>query len=238
MRRVMRGIAFFAILALVASCSEPLSTREKSTLVGGGLGAATGAIIGAAVGNPGAGAAIGGALGAGTGALVGDQFQKRDNELAESQKQIGEQQQELARNRQLLEELKKQNLEARETDRGVVVNLPDVLFQFGKANLTGDARSKIHTISDVLNNQAQGRRVAVEGHTDSVGSEASNQRLSERRAESVAIALEDNGVSPRRITTKGFGERYPVAPNTYNDGTDNPAGRAKNRRVEVIIENR
>lgn len=238
MRRFMQGCAIIAVLTLIASCSEPLSTREKSTLVGGGLGAATGAIIGAAVGNPGAGAAIGGALGAGTGALVGDQFQKRDTELAESQKQIGEQQQELARNRQLLEELKKQNLEARETDRGVVVNLPDVLFEFGKANLTGDARAKIRTISDVLNNQAQGRRVAVEGHTDSIGSEASNQRLSERRADSVAVALEDTGVSPQRVTTKGFGERYPVAPNSNSDGSDNPSGRAKNRRVEVIIENR
>ena len=238
MKRSMWGSAVVAVLALIVSCSQPLSTREKSTLVGGGLGAATGAIIGAAVGNPGAGAAIGGALGAGTGALVGDRFQKRDNELEESQRQVSEQEQELARNRQLLEELKKQNLEARETDRGVVVNLPDVLFEFGKASLTGDARSKIRTISDVLNEQAQGRRVSVEGHTDSIGSESTNQQLSERRAASVATALEDTGVSSRRISTKGFGERYPVAPNNHSDGTDNPAGRSKNRRVEVIIENK
>lgn len=236
-KRLGRVGAAFALLALLASCSQPLSTREKSTLIGGGLGAATGAIIGSAVGNPGAGAAIGGALGAGTGALVGDRFQKRDTELEESQRQIGEQQQEIARNRQLLEELKKQNLEARETDRGVVVNLPDVLFEFGKANLTDDARSKIHTISGVLNEQAKGRRVSVEGHTDAIGSEATNQKLSERRAESVAFTLEDTGVSPQRITTKGFGERYPIAPNSNSDGTDNPSGRAKNRRVEVIIEN-
>jgi outer membrane protein OmpA-like peptidoglycan-associated protein len=236
-KRLVQGGAALAILALLAGCSQPLTTREKGTLVGTGIGAATGAIVGAAVGNPGAGAAIGGALGAAGGALVGDRLQKRDTELAENQKQISQQQQEIARNRQLIEELKKQNLEARETDRGVVVNLPDVLFEFGRADLTGNAQTKIRTISGVLNNQAQGRRVSVEGHTDSIGSEAVNQRLSERRAESVVTALENDGVSSQRITAKGFGERYPIAPNSNSDGTDNPAGRAKNRRVEVVIEN-
>jgi outer membrane protein OmpA-like peptidoglycan-associated protein len=232
-----QGAAFLAALALLASCSQPLSTREKSTLIGGGIGGAAGAIIGAAVGNPGAGAAIGTALGAGTGALVGDQFQKRDTALQEQQQQIQQQQQEIARNRQLIEELKKQNLEARETERGVVVNLPDVLFEFGQANLTSNARTKVGDIASVLNNQAQGRRVAVEGHTDAIGSDAYNQTLSERRAESVASTLENDGVSAQRITIKGYGKRYPVAPNTNPDGTDNPAGRAKNRRVEVVIEN-
>ena len=104
--------AFLATLALVAGCSQPLTTREKGVLAGGGLGAATGAIIGAAAGNPGAGAAIGGALGGAAGGLIGDQLQKRDQVTTEQQRQ------ELARNRQLLEELKRQNLEARETDRG------------------------------------------------------------------------------------------------------------------------
>jgi len=232
-----RGGALLAVLALLASCSQPLTTREKSTLIGGGIGGATGAIIGAAVGNPGAGAAIGTALGAGAGALVGDRFQKRDQEMAETQQQIDQQKQEIARNQQLIEELKKKNLEARETERGVVVNLPDVLFQFGKADLTGDARAKVRSIGEVLNTQAQGRRVSVEGHTDSIGSDAYNQRLSEHRAESVASALESDGVSAQRVTAKGYGKRYPVAPNNNPDGADNPAGRAKNRRVEVVIEN-
>jgi outer membrane protein OmpA-like peptidoglycan-associated protein len=231
------SIALLGVLFFLVSCSQPLSQREKGALVGGGLGAATGAIIGAAVGNPGAGAAIGGALGAGGGALVGDQFQKQDQALDQQQQQITEQRQEIARNRQLLEELRKQNLEARETERGVVVNLPDVLFEFGKAELTGDARAKVGDISGVLNNQAQGRQVAVEGHTDSIGSEATNQRLSELRAQGVASALEGSGVSNQRITTKGYGKRYPVAPNENPDGSDNPPGRAKNRRVEVVIEN-
>lgn len=232
-----RGGALLVALAFLSSCSQPLSTREKSTLVGGGIGGAAGAIIGAAVGSPGVGAAIGTALGAGAGALVGDRLQQRDQQLTEQQQQVEQQKQEIARNQQLIDELKKKNLEAKETERGVVVNLPDVLFEFGKADLTGDARTKVGSISEVLNNQAKGRRVSVEGHTDSIGSDAYNQKLSERRAEGVASALETGGVSTQRLTAKGYGKRYPVAPNTSSDGTDNPAGRAKNRRVEVVIEN-
>jgi len=234
----VRKTAIVIGIVFLAGCSQPLSTREKGTLVGTGLGAATGAIIGAAVGNPGAGAAIGGALGAAGGALVGNELQKREQVANENEQTIAQQRQELAKNRELLEELKKQNLEARETERGVVVNLPDVLFEFGKANLTSSARDKARDIANVLTNQAQGRHISIEGHTDSIGSDAANQTLSERRADSVAAALENEGVSKERIATKGYGKRYPVAPNKNADGSDNPSGRAKNRRVEVIIENK
>jgi outer membrane protein OmpA-like peptidoglycan-associated protein len=223
-------------LMLIAGCSQPLSTREKGALAGGGLGAATGAIIGSAVGRPGAGAAIGGALGTVGGGLVGDQLQKQEAGANEQQRIIEQQQQELARNRQLLEELKRTNLETRETERGVVVNVPDVLFAFGKADLTSEAVGRVRTIAEVLTSKAPGKYVSVEGHTDSIGSEAVNQGLSERRAQSVASALEGAGLNPRQIAAKGFGKRYPVAPNTNADGSDNPAGRAKNRRVEVVIE--
>ena len=236
MRKTVFPLLMF-MLVFVVGCSQPLSTREKATLGGAGLGAATGAIIGAAVGNPGAGAAIGGALGGVTGAVAGDRFQKRDTELAANQQQIERQRQEITRNRQLLEELKRRNIEARETERGVVVNLPDVLFEFGRSDLTGDAQGRVQGIADVLNDQAQGRRVSIEGHTDAIGSEEANQLLSERRATSVAGALTTSGVDQARVTTTGYGERYPVAPNTNPDGSDNSTGRAKNRRVEVVIEN-
>ena len=232
------ALIFIPILgSLVFSCSQPLGTREKATLGGAGLGAATGAIIGAAVGNPAAGAAIGGALGGVTGAAVGDRLQRREGEIAGNARQIEEQRQEISRNRRLLDELKNRNLEARETERGVVVNLPDVLFQFGRADLAGDASGRVVGIADALNNQATERRISVEGHTDSVGTETDNQALSERRAQSVANALSSAGVSEDRITTKGYGERYPVSPNAKPDGSDSPDGRAKNRRVEVVIEN-
>jgi len=233
----LRSILVLAGVALLASCAQPLSTREKGALVGGGLGAATGAIIGSAVGNPGAGAAIGGALGGVGGGLVGDQLQQRDQVAEDQQQAIEQQRQELTRNRELLEELRRQQLEARETDRGVVVNLPDVLFEFGRASLTLSAQEKVHGIAGVLNDRARDRGVSIEGHADALGSDTFNQQLSERRAESVAIALADSGVSRSRITTHGFGERYPMAPNANPDGTDNPVGREKNRRVEVVIQN-
>jgi uncharacterized protein YcfJ len=107
-QQFLRGSALaVAIVVVLSGCSQPLSTREKSTLVGGGLGAATGAIIGAAVGNPGAGAAIGGAFGAGTGALIGDQFQKIETRQAYQQSQINAQQRELKRQRREITRLKK-----------------------------------------------------------------------------------------------------------------------------------
>ena len=102
------GAVALALAVLVSGCSQPLSTREKSTLTGGGLGAATGAIIGAAVGNPGAGAAIGGGLGAGTGALVGDQLQKRDGQEAEQRDELNQQEREIERQRAELKRLERQ----------------------------------------------------------------------------------------------------------------------------------
>ncbi|HXG18248.1 MAG TPA: glycine zipper domain-containing protein [Methylomirabilota bacterium] len=105
--RVRKALAPLVIFSFLYGCSQPLSTREKSTLVGGGLGAATGAIIGSAVGSPGAGAAIGGALGAGTGALIGDQFQKIENRQEAQQRQINAQRRELRRQRREISRLKR-----------------------------------------------------------------------------------------------------------------------------------
>lgn len=137
-----RQMVGFLAVSILASCAEPLSTREKGALTGTGLGAATGAIIGSAVGKPGTGAAIGGALGGLTGGLVGDQLQERERVSEEQQRTMERQRQELARNRELLDELKTRNLDASETERGVVVNLPDVLFEFAKATLTSEAQRK------------------------------------------------------------------------------------------------
>ena len=132
----------FVLLAMIiaivtgAGCSAPLTTREKGAGIGALGGAAAGGIIGAAVGHPGAGAAIGGALGLGTGALVGDQLQGQEQKQAEQQKAIDQQRAEIAKNQALIDELKKRNIEARETSRGVAVNLPSVNFQFDRAELT------------------------------------------------------------------------------------------------------
>lgn len=214
-----------------------LSKSTAGALTGALLGAASGAIIGSTKGGAGPGAAIGAGIGAVSGYLVGRQLEARDQALSAQEQLLARQRQEIARNRALLEELKRRNLEAHETERGVVINLPDVLFEFDSASLTPTARSTVVHIAEVLNREGNKRRISVEGHTDAIGDEGYNLVLSQRRAETVARALRENGVEPFRVVARGYGEKYPVAPNTHADGTDNPTGRAKNRRVEVVVEN-
>jgi outer membrane protein OmpA-like peptidoglycan-associated protein len=227
------GILFFSLLIVFAGCSAPLSTREKGAGIGALGGAAAGGIIGAAVGHPGAGAAIGGALGLGTGALVGDQLQGQEIKQAEQQKSIDQQRAEIAKNQALIEELKRRNIEARETSRGVAVNLPSINFQFDSAQLTTDGRDRVNQIASIINREAANRRVAVEGHAsrESAAQEAYNQRLSERRAETVADALARSGLNGNQVSSRGLGTRSPIASNETEEG------RRQNRRVEVIIEN-
>jgi len=230
----VRTLLLLLIAMVVAGCAGgELTTREKGAGIGALGGAAAGGIIGAAVGHPGAGAAIGGALGLGTGALIGDQLQGQENKQKEQQKAIDQQRAEIARNQALIEELKKRNIEARETSRGVMVNLPSVNFQFDSAELTPDGRDRVNQIATIVKRDAPGRRITVEGHAsrESAANEAYNQQLSERRANNVANSLERNGVDSRQISSRGLGTRSPVATNDTEDG------RRQNRRVEVIIEN-
>jgi outer membrane protein OmpA-like peptidoglycan-associated protein len=236
-RRLVAAIAVGAAAFVVVGCAgQPITKREKGALAGGALGAGTGAIIGSATGDAGEGALIGGALGALGGAVVGDQLEGRDRRARAQSAELESLRAETARNRQLLEELRRRDLDVRETERGVVVNLPDVLFEFDRADLTPEARRRTRDIADVLARAGRGRRVAIEGHTDSIGSESYNQRLSQARAERVADALAEERVSPGRMRVRGYGERQPIAPNSVS-GRDNPEGRARNRRVEVVIEN-
>jgi outer membrane protein OmpA-like peptidoglycan-associated protein len=119
-------------------------------------------------------------------------------------------------------------LETRETARGLIVNLSDVLFDFNKATLRTGAREKLAKIAGIV--QAHpGLNLSIEGHTDSIGSDEYNQRLSERRAESVQTYLNSQGVQKEIVGTSGFGESRPVASN----GT--AAGRQQNRRVELVV---
>jgi outer membrane protein OmpA-like peptidoglycan-associated protein len=119
-------------------------------------------------------------------------------------------------------------LETRETARGLIVNLSDVLFDTGQATLKPGAREKLARVSGILVTHPD-LKLEIEGHTDSVGSNAYNQGLSERRAESVRAYLVSQRISPQNITTVGFGESRPVATNTT------AAGRQQNRRVELVV---
>jgi len=222
------------VAAVLSGCAGgDLTTREKGAGIGALGGAAAGGLIGAAVGRPGVGAAVGGVLGLGTGALIGDQLQGQENRQKEQQKAIDQQRVELEKNRALIEELKKRNIEAKETSRGVMVNLPSVNFEFDSADLSRDGRDRVNQIANIIRRDAPNRRITVEGHAsrESAAAEAYNQRLSERRAATVAESLERNGVNGRNISSQGLGTRAPVASN------DTESGRSQNRRVEVIIEN-
>ena len=128
--------------------------------------------------------------------------------------------------------------EIRETPRGVVVTFRYILFAFDSAQLSPVARREVERFALVLNHSRVLRRsVTVEGHADSIGSDAYNTELSRRRATAVAEELITHGVRRDRVAVEAYGERRPLAPNTHTDGTDNPAGRARNRRVEAVIQN-
>ena len=119
-------------------------------------------------------------------------------------------------------------LQTRETARGLIVNMSDVLFDTAQFNLRAGAREKLSRIAGIVMAHP-GLKLEVEGHTDSVGDDASNQILSERRAESVRRFLVQNNVPADSITSKGLGESTPVADNMNADG------RRTNRRVELVV---
>jgi outer membrane protein OmpA-like peptidoglycan-associated protein len=121
-------------------------------------------------------------------------------------------------------------LKAKQTDRGIVLTLGDVLFDTGRAELNPGAAMKLDRLAQFLSEHAD-RRVQVEGFTDSVGSDSYNQDLSQRRADAVKAALIGRGIDPARINTEGYGKAYPVASN------NEASGRQLNRRVEVVIGN-
>jgi outer membrane protein OmpA-like peptidoglycan-associated protein len=121
-------------------------------------------------------------------------------------------------------------LKAKQTDRGLVLTLGDVLFDTGRASLSPGAAAKLDRLASFLNEHPD-RRVQIEGFTDSVGRDAYNLDLSERRAEAVKAALTMRGIDSSRIATEGYGKAYPVASNSDS------GGRQLNRRVEVVIGN-
>lgn len=127
-------------------------------------------------------------------------------------------------------------LNAQQQDDGsILVALPgDVLFDFDKSDIRADAKPVLDQLITVLTNYAS-PEVDVSGHTDSKGSVAYNQTLSEQRAAAVSAYLASRGIDERNLTTVGKGESDPVAPNEKADGQDDPEGRQANRRVEFKI---
>lgn len=117
---------------------------------------------------------------------------------------------------------------AAKSDRGLVITMSDVLFDAGSADLRPGGIRLVARIAALLH-EYPNRTIAIEGFTDSVGDDALNRALSERRADAVRTALMDGGIQGNRIVARGYGEAFPVA------GNDTPEGRQRNRRVEVVI---
>jgi outer membrane protein OmpA-like peptidoglycan-associated protein len=154
-------------------------------------------------------------------AQLAQQEAARARESAESSQRSAEQSAERERALQ-------QQLGAKETDRGLVLTLNDLLFETNKAQLQPGGNRSIDKLAAALRQYPE-RRVRIEGFTDSVGENDYNQRLSEQRAQAVRQALIDKGIAADRIDVHGYGEEYPIATNAT------ASGRQLNRRVEVVI---
>ncbi len=190
------------------SSSDPNRKTKRGAAIGAVAGAIAGAVIGNQSGNNRTGAVVGAAAGAAVGAAVGRRMDKQEQEL-----------------RQI------EDVEVTRPSEGEInVRMRnDILFDYDSAALRSQSRD---TLDDLAQNFSQypDNQIIVEGHTDSAGSDAYNQGLSERRAAAVADYLIDRGVAARNVTVYGFGELRPKETN------DTAEGRQLNRRVEIRIQ--
>jgi len=154
--------------------------------------------------------------------------QETEKARAEAEAKAREAQQTKAEVEQLLKDLAE--LQGKQTDRGIVLTLGDVLFAFGKAEVSAGAVRNVDKLAQYLERHPE-RNLLIEGHTDSVGSDEFNLALSQKRADAVKEVLAAKGISSDRMVTKGYGKEFPVATN------DTDSGRQLNRRVEVVILN-
>lgn len=130
-----------------------------------------------------------------------------------------------------------QDIQIRESSTEVRIELAaDVLFDFDKSDILPKAQAVLKQAAGIIRDKAKGQ-VRIEGHTDAKGLDAYNQKLSERRAVAVrSWFVEKEGLKGVAFATQGFGAKKPIAPNTKPDGSDDPQGRQKNRRVEIILK--
>ncbi|MGM0983185.1 MAG: OmpA family protein [Pseudomonadota bacterium] len=223
MMKSFRFIAPFATALLLVGCTttDPYSgqTQRSQTGTGAAIGAAVGAAAGALSGDGSTSrrdrALIGAAVGAAAGGGIGAYMDRQEEQLRQSTQGTGI------------------GVDRRGDD--IVLNMPsEVTFGFDSSDLTPSARNALNDVAAVLQ-QYPDTLVNIAGHTDSTGDAGYNQRLSERRAESVGNYLAQSGVSGNRLNMRGYGETQPVASNNTEQG------RSQNRRVEITltpIENR
>jgi len=211
-RLFVSSLAALSLVTVTACVTDPNTGEQKvsRTAMGAGGGALAGLLLGGLIGG-GTGRIIGAGIGGVAGGAVGYQMDKQIKELKESTAGSG--------------------VDITETDNGqaILVNLPDgVTFDVDSSTLKPQFRDTLNQIGGSMN-QYPNSLIDVYGHTDSTGSDAYNQALSERRASTVANYLVSQGVSAARVRSQGFGETMPVATN------DTEEGRQRNRRVEIKI---
>lgn len=195
-----------SMVMMISGCASWNKT-QKGAVVGTATGGAMGAVIGRASGNTALGAIIGATVGGATGAIIGNQMDKQAEEIMKTVP----------------------DAKVERVGEGIVVEFSsNVLFGFDESTLSAEARTSLDKLVKVLDAYPD-TDIEIQGHTDSKGSVAYNQALSERRATAVSGYLEGQGTAGSRLTIKGFGETTPK----YENNTDE--GRTENRRVEFLI---
>jgi outer membrane protein OmpA-like peptidoglycan-associated protein len=199
-------VAAFGVSAIMPACNS-LTKTQKGAGIGAVAGGAIGALIGKKAGNTAVGAIIGGAIGGTAGAYIGRNMDKQAKEIEQTVP----------------------GAEVIPAGEGIIVKFDSgLLFEFGKASLSAEAKQNINNLASSLNKYPN-TNIMVIGHTDNVGSDPFNMNLSRDRAASVKSYAMVQGVNPGRLKTEGKGETEPIASN------DTDAGRAQNRRVEIVI---
>ena len=197
-------VALFGLFA--AGCSN-MNRTQKGAVIGAAGGGAIGGVIGRAAGNTAMGAIIGAAVGGATGTIIG---KKMDQQAEEMKEVLGE-------------------AEVKRVGEGIVVEFKEkILFGFNQSELNDAAKSNLDKLGNVLQKYPD-TDIEVIGHTDDVGSDNYNQKLSEKRANSVSDYLLMKGINSSRVKIKGMGESDPKV------GNDTDSNRAENRRVEFVI---
>jgi outer membrane protein OmpA-like peptidoglycan-associated protein len=200
------AIIIVASLGLAFSGCKNLTKSQKGAMIGAGAGGAVGAGVGKAAGNTALGAIIGATVGGVAGGIIGKQMDKQAEEI----EQIP-------------------GAEVTRVGEGINVTFDSgVLFSLDSEQLNEESKTKLRELSQILNKYPD-TYILVEGHTDSSGSGAHNEKLSKRRAESVSTFLQGSSIDNSRIQTKWYGEDQPKFPN------DNSENMSKNRRVEFAI---
>ncbi|SOE21014.1 Outer membrane protein OmpA [Spirosomataceae bacterium TFI 002] len=207
-------IIYFSIFSLgvatMTSCNSlrKLTKEQKGAIIGIGAGGAAGAAIGAKSKNPAVYAIIGSTVGGVAGAVIGKYM---DKQAAELQKELGK------------------VAEVERVEEGIKLTMDSgILFGFDSYQLSAKSKAELQKLANVLE-KYEDTDILVAGHTDNVGSEAYNEKLSKQRAQSVSDLLSSYGVKSNRMVIRGYGENAPVVSN------ETESGQQKNRRVELAI---